>query len=280
MWYRVRLRSPETNERKAVEVDTLGEGSVRREVLRALTEARGWIVEGVERVYHDSRGGKHTLRWAAMIAGALLAAVTLVLLVSCCSGPLLRCRREQPVRTDQGLVFHARTRVDREGIPLLSLSGTSRGSGAAVRRSPGARDPLRLRGVPEGPRRRDRWWAPTVPAAPLPQRPIEAIAWRCHRVSRMSCAAWPGGRIPFTDFLYFALTPELLFYTGGTTLVVRRGGEIVQGRNLDFFRPASISRSPAIVRVAVEGKVPYVSIGFAGLPVLIPARTCAASLSA
>lgn len=76
-----------------------------------------------------------------------------------------------------------------------------------------------------------------------------------------------GAGIPFADYLFFAMTPELLFDASCTAIVIKDGDQLVHGRNFDFPRPANLVwRYPVIARVAITGKIPYVSIGFAGLP--------------
>jgi tetratricopeptide (TPR) repeat protein len=76
-----------------------------------------------------------------------------------------------------------------------------------------------------------------------------------------------GSGIPFNDFMLFALTPELLFDTSCTSIIVRNNGELIHGRNFDFLSPGNfIGNYPVIVNAAVDGLVPYTSIGFAGLP--------------
>ena len=197
-----------------------------------------------------------------------------------CAEPPRSGKAACPDRPRTGLPYGSR--VDREGIPILSLSGTHYEVGLQYGVLLAPEIPIRLRGI--------RGLLADLTGGGLWQYFLRLSLHG--QITAMRAALppgfeeelpgnGPGGRNRLPDFLFFALTPELLFDTGCTTVVVRRGGEIVQGRNLDFFSPATlISRYPAIVRVEVEGKVPYVSVGFAGLPGVTPLSTPAGLRSA
>jgi len=199
----------------------------------------------------------------------LLAATALVLallLSSCAGAPPSRDR--EPYRSADVLVFHAGKRVDREGVPLLDLSGAPYEVGLQY-------------GVLLRPEIRAVYAEYDRLLNELTGGGLRRLFFRLSldgKVRDMR-AAMPGGfeeevrgiadgaGIPFTDFLFFAMTPEMLFDASCTSMVVRRGDQIIHGRNFDFPRPANfVSRYPAIVKVAVDGKIPYVNVGFAGLP--------------
>jgi len=197
----------------------------------------------------------------------LAAAAGAALLVASCAGTPPR-RDIEPIQSAEGLQYHAGTRMDQQGIPVLSLAGSHYEVGvqygvllrpeisrvyaqfnAVLNELTGGalRKYLFLRsydGKVEAMRK-------ALPAGQEDE--LRGIA--------------EGARIPFSDFLFFSLAPEFLFDTSCTSIVVRRGEEIAHGRNFDFMEPASfIARYPAIVRIAVDGRVPYVNVGFVGLP--------------
>ncbi len=197
----------------------------------------------------------------------LTASVLAALLISSCAGapPV---RDLQPAQNANALVFHSGTRVDREGIPFLDLSGSSYEVGLQY-------------GVLLKPEIHSVYGEYEKLLDQLTGGGLRLFLFRLSlngKVGQMRAALPPGfedevrgisdgAGIPFSDFLFFAMTPELLFDAACTSIVVRRGDQIVHGRNFDFPRPANfVSRYPAIARVAVDGKIPYVNIGFAGLP--------------
>ena len=266
MWYKVRLRVPGCNERMTVEVDACTGKAARREVLRALADDREWSIDGVEPVYCGKPDRKRTILRAVTIAASVLVAATLLLLTSCAGAP--PAEDLQPVRATNALVFHSGGRVDQEGTPLLTLSGSHHEVGLQY-------------GVLLRPEIRSVYGEFGRLPDELSGGGLRRAFFRFSlngQIESMRAALPPGfedelrgiaegARIRFSDFLFFALTPELLFDMSCTSLVVRRGDEIAQGRNFDFSQPGSlISRYPVIARIAVEGKVPYINVGFAGLP--------------
>ena len=201
---------------------------------------------------------------AATLCGVLLAAAVLV--VSCVGAP--PARDLQPTRTAAALEFHSGKRTDQDGIPLLDLSGSSYEVGlqygvllrpeirAVHGEFKGLLDELTGGGLRLFFFRHSLDGKIDQMRAALPAEFLEEIR-----------GIADGAQIPFDEYLFFAVAPELLFDPGCTSIVVRRGDQIVHGRNFDFPRPANImSRYPVIVKSAVDGKVPFINVGFAGLP--------------
>ena len=197
----------------------------------------------------------------------IVAGVTAVVwIISCAGAPPVRDL--QPVRTTEGVAFHSGIRIDREGIPLLALSGSHYEVGLQygvllkpeIRSIYGEFDSL-LNDLTGGGLRRFFFCISLngqikEMRSSLPLGMVEELRGMAD-----------GSGISFSDFAFFAIAQEILFDTSCTTVVVRRGGEVAHGRNFDFFRPATfISHYPTIVRISLAGKVPYVSVGFAGIP--------------
>lgn len=202
---------------------------------------------------------RHHLRAAAVFAAAAL-------IISCAGAPPVQ--ELQPVRTPQGLAFHSGKRTDQEGIPVLDLCGS--------RYKVGLQYGVLLRPEIRYVYSEYDKMLDTLAGGRL--RRFFFVRSFASQVQAMRKALPPGfeeelrgiadgSEIRFSDFLFFALTPEFFFDASCTSIVVKRGSEIAHGRNFDFMQPASfISRYPVIARVAVQGKIPYVNMGFIGLP--------------
>lgn len=207
---------------------------------------------------------------ASVVRAAFLPTIAVLaaaLLISSCAGapPV---RELQPAQSADALVFHSGKRVDRDGVPFLTLSGSPYEVGLQY-------------GVLLKPEIAIVYGEFDKLLDQLTGGGLRRFLFRLSlngRIGEMR-AAMPAGfedelrgisdgaGVPFSDYLFFAMTPELLFDTACTSIVVRRGDQIMHGRNFDFPRPANfVSRYPAISRISVDGKVPYVNIGFAGLP--------------
>jgi len=200
---------------------------------------------------------------AAHVTLAFLAA----LLVSSCAGAP-PARDLEPQRIAHALVFHAGSRVEMEGIPVVEIVGPPYDAGLQY-------------GVLLRPEIRSRYAEFDTLLDQITGGGLRRFLFRLSLDGKLGGmrAALPAGfeeelhgiadgaGIPFSDFLFFAMTPEMLFDAGCTSIVLRRGDQIVHARNFDFPRPANLVwRYPAIVRAVIDGKVPYVSIGFAGFP--------------
>ncbi|HVP18858.1 MAG TPA: C45 family peptidase [Spirochaetia bacterium] len=195
-----------------------------------------------------------------------LALAAALLIISCAGAP--PARNLEPTRAAQALVFDAGRRIDSEAIPVLDLFGSHYEVGLQY----GVLLRPEIHAVYEEYRRL---------LDDLTGGGLRLFFFRLSlegKIAEMRAALPPGSEdeirgvadgsgIPFGDYLFFAMAPELLFDVSCTSIVARSGSEIYHARNFDFPRPANIvSRYPAIVRVSVDGKIPYVNIGFAGLP--------------
>jgi predicted choloylglycine hydrolase len=216
---------------------------------------------------------------AAHVALALSAAL---LVSSCATAPPVRHR--EPARTANALVYHTGKRTDMQGIPMLDISGPPYEVGLQY-------------GVLLRPEIRSLYADFNTLLDQLTGGGLRGFLFRLSLSGKLAemRSALPqgfedeehgiadGSDIPFSDFLFFAMTPEILFDTACTSVVVRRGDQIVHVRNFDFPRPANLVwRYPVIVKVAVDGKIPYVNVGFAGLPGVytgLNARGLAASVN-
>lgn len=203
-------------------------------------------------------------RFPSLRIGAAIAAAVLV--VSCAATPAVRDLQPAPI--PGGLTFHAGKRSDQGGVPVLDLSGSRHEVGLqyGVLLRPEihavyAKYEQIINDLTGGGLRRDLF--------------IHSFRGRVSQMRAELPAGFEdelrgiaeGAGLPFSDFLFFALTPEFLFDASCTSLVVRSGSEIAHARNFDFVQPASfIARYPVITRVAVDGKIPYLNVGFIGLP--------------
>ena len=213
------------------------------------------------------------------IASAVFVAL---LAVSCAGAPPVRDL--EPQRTEEALVFHAGKRVDREGIPVVEISGPAYEAGLQY-------------GVLLRPEIRSLYAEFDALMNQLTGGGIRRFFFRTSLDGKLQEMRFAlpkgfedeirgiadGAGITFSDFFFFAMTPEMLFDAGCTSMVVKKGDQIVHARNFDFPRPANVVwRYPAIVKIAIDGKVPYTSIGFAGLPGVytgLNARGIAASVN-
>jgi Acyl-coenzyme A:6-aminopenicillanic acid acyl-transferase len=201
-----------------------------------------------------------------LTAVRMALAFFVALLVSCAGAP--PSRDLQPRLTEEGLTFLSGLRVDREGTPVLDLSGSSYDVGLQY-------------GVLLRPEIRSMYAEYEKLLDQLTGGGLRRFFFRLSLEGKLRemRSALPAGfedevrgiaegaGIPFSDYLFFAMTPELLFDVSCTSMVVREGDTVVHGRNFDFPRPANLVwRYPVIAKVAVDGKIPYVTIGFAGLP--------------
>ncbi len=195
-----------------------------------------------------------------------LALFAALLISSCVGAPPVPDR--EPHKTADALVFHSGRRVDMDGTPLLEVSGppyeVGLQYGVLLRpeiRSLYAEFNRLLDQLTGGGLR--RFFFRISLDGKLGEMRGELPAGFEEEVQGIA----DGSGIPFSDYLFFAMAPEILFDTGCTSMVVRRGGQVVHARNFDFPWPANLVwRYPVIAKVAIDGKVPYVNIGFAGLP--------------
>ena len=203
------------------------------------------------------------MRRLLSIAGLISAAA---LVLSCAGAP--PARNLEPTRGEGVLAFDSGRRIDQEGIPVLELSGSHYEVGLQY-------------GVLLGPEIHAVYAEYRKLLDDLTGGGLRLFLFHLSlngKLSEMRAALPPGAEdeirgvsdatgIPFDDYLFFAMAPELLFDVSCTSVVVRSGQEIYHARNFDFPRPANIvSRYPAIVKVSVDDRIPYVNIGFAGLP--------------
>ncbi len=194
-------------------------------------------------------------------------ALAVVLVVSSCAGapPV---RDLQPSLTEEGLTFHSGRRADGEGIPVLYLSGSPYEVGLQY-------------GVLLRPEIQSMYEEYGKLLDQLTGGGLRRFFFRLSLDGKLRDmrSALPAGfedevrgisdgaGIPFSDYLFFAMTPELLFDVSCTSMVVKEEGQLVHGRNFDFPRPANLVwRYPVIAKISVDAKVPYVTLGFAGLP--------------
>ena len=197
----------------------------------------------------------------------IVAVVTaVVVIMSCAEAPPVRDM--QPVRTAQGFSFHAGTRTDQEGMPLLDLSGSHYEVGLQygvllrpeIRAVYGEFQKLLDQLTGGGFRRFFLVQSMSGEIEAMRQALPAGFEEELHGIAE-------GSGIRYSDFLFFTLIPEFLFDSSCTSIVVRRGSEIAHGRTFDFAQPASyIARYPVITREAVDGRVPYINMGFIGLP--------------
>jgi hypothetical protein len=202
---------------------------------------------------------------AAMVRTTLALLVAL-LVVSCAGAPPIR--ELQPGTTEGGLAFHSGRRADGEGFPVLDLSGPPYEVGLqyGVLLRPEIRSMYgeyeRLLDQLTGGGLRRFFFQLSLEGKLRDMRAAMPAGFEdeVHGIA-------DGAGIRFSDYLFFAMTPELLFDAACTSMVVKEGNQLVHGRNFDFPRPANLVwRYPVIARVAIEGKIPYVTFGFAGLP--------------
>jgi hypothetical protein len=202
----------------------------------------------------------------ASMVRTTLALLVALLVVSCAGAPPIR--ELQPIATEGGLAFHSGRRADGEGIPVLDLSGSPYEVGLQY-------------GVLLRPEIQSMYAEYQKLLDQLTGGGLRRFFFRLSldgKLRDMRSALPPGfedevhgiadgAGIPFSDYLFFAMTPELLFDAACTSMVVKEGNQLVHGRTFDFPRPANLVwRYPVIARVAIEGKIPYVTFGFAGLP--------------
>jgi hypothetical protein len=208
----------------------------------------------------------HSKGIGAAIARTTFALFVALLVLSCAGAPPVQ--ELQPTATEGGLAFHSGRRVDREGFPTLDLSGppyeVGLQYGVLLRpeiRSMYAEYEKLLDQLTGGGLRRF-FFQLSLDGKLRDMRSAMPAGFE-EEVRGIS----EGTGIPFSDYLFFAMTPELLFDAACTSMVVKDGDRFVHGRNFDFPRPANLVwRYPVIARVAVQGKIPYVTVGFAGLP--------------
>ncbi len=73
-----------------------------------------------------------------------------------------------------------------------------------------------------------------------------------------------GSNVPLRNILFASFIPELYNFSC-TSFVKITNGEVLHGRNLDYYFPL-IGENPVVVRYKPEGEIPYTVVGCVGYP--------------
>ena len=193
----------------------------------------------------------------------LAAALTASLLVlSCATAP----RPSFPAGEEAALMAGA-SRRDEGGVPIVRLRGGPRQVGyqygallaPELGRALGEFDSILDAAIGTGLKRR-------AAEALLSRLARKTLALLPERYAEELEGVAAGSGRPYREILLLALTPELLFDANCSSLATRDSGRLVHARNFDFYFPANaVSRFLLVARYEIEGRVPFVNIGFVGL---------------
>ena len=183
----------------------------------------------------------------------------LVVLLSCGTLP-----RESPAGMD---IMARASKETRLGVPMLHLRGSSSEVGyqygkllaADLHNVQAEFMSLLDKVLGKGPK---RWIAQSYLAGKA-RETLATLPPGC-REELQGVAA--GSGMPFDSVVLMAMTPEMLFDIGCSSIVTRDLGRLVHARNFDFSFPGNVlSKYPVVIRYEIEGKQPFVNIGFIGL---------------